>query len=146
MDSASHDPSALCPGGSVGAWIEKDGTCLMLYRTASNSGIAGIAGHLDPGETPEQALIREVREEAGIEVEEYDLRLHETFPNPCRRGFGAHEWWVFTVTKWRGEPRLMEPDKHRFVRFLSKTEIQDYLDREDADPAWQSFILPAIAF
>jgi len=134
----------LCPRGSVGAIIKKDGAYVMLYRKLGSKGLAGIAGHIDPGESPEQALVREVREESGIEVEGYSLVLHETFHNPCKLGFDAHEWWVYEVTRWQGEPKLQEAEKHTFVRFMSPDEIRPYLQKEDADPAWSKCIFPKL--
>ncbi len=129
-----------CPFGSVGALIERDGAYLMLYRTASNPGLAGIAGHIDAGESPEDALRRELKEEAGIEAGEMELVLHTTLPNPCKKGYASHEWWVYKVTAWSGEPTLMEPDKHAFVKFVSLDDIRGYAQHNDMDPAWQMIL------
>lgn len=67
------------------------------------------AGHLKSDETLIQAMIRETKEEIGIEVTPKDLRLvhimHRKEPNENRVNF------FFTANEWKGEPRIMEPHK-----------------------------------
>ncbi len=43
---------------SVGAVIEVGGKYLLIDRDMEPFGFAGIAGHIDEGETPEEALFR----------------------------------------------------------------------------------------
>lgn len=44
----------------------------------------GLGGHIEPGEQPYEAALREVREEAGLEVSALTLRaiVHVTLPTP----------------------------------------------------------------
>src|SRR5262245_32260452 len=53
--------------------IEKDGSVLMLRRSPSKDHAPGEwetgSGRVEAGETPEQAVHREVREETGLQVE-----------------------------------------------------------------------------
>lgn len=54
-------------------YIEKDGQYLMLYRNKKKRDInggkwIGVGGKFEPGETAEQCLVREVREETGLNV------------------------------------------------------------------------------
>jgi 8-oxo-dGTP diphosphatase len=53
------------------ALIDADNRVLIAERPAGKS-MAGLwefpGGKVEPGETPEQALVREIREELGIEV------------------------------------------------------------------------------
>jgi ADP-ribose pyrophosphatase YjhB (NUDIX family) len=53
---------------SVGALIQKDGKYLLIDREIKPYGYAGPAGHIDEGETKEQALVREVKEETGLGI------------------------------------------------------------------------------
>jgi hypothetical protein len=66
----------------------------------------------------------------------YELIFHGELPNPCRRGYQSHEWWVYEVTGWRGTPSLKEQEKHAFMKFMSKEEIGEYVRQHDVDPAW----------
>ena len=52
---------------SAGAVVLVDGRCLVLRRTATDEWIIP-KGHLEQGERPEDAAVREVREETGFEI------------------------------------------------------------------------------
>lgn len=49
---------------SVGAVIEVGGKYVLIDRDMEPFGFAGLAGHIDEGETPEEALFRKVGEES----------------------------------------------------------------------------------
>ena len=61
---------------TVLAYIEVEGLYLMLYRNKKENDInegkwMGVGGHLEPGETKDQALIREIKEETNLDVTSY---------------------------------------------------------------------------
>ncbi len=65
-------------------YIHHGGKTLMLHRTKKendeNAGKwVGIGGHLEAGESPEDCLLREVREETGIELTSFEFRGLVTF-------------------------------------------------------------------
>jgi 8-oxo-dGTP pyrophosphatase MutT (NUDIX family) len=55
-----------------GVVVREDGRCIVIVptrRAANGSRVLALPkGHPDPGETAEQAAVREVREEAGVEA------------------------------------------------------------------------------
>ena len=65
-------------------YIEKDGCWLMLHRTKKKNDInhdkwLGIGGKFEAGESPEECLLREVREETGLTLTDYRFRGLVTF-------------------------------------------------------------------
>ncbi len=65
-------------------YLEKDGCYLMLHRTKKAGDInhdkyIGVGGHLEQGESPEDCILREVREETGYTLTRYRLRGVITF-------------------------------------------------------------------
>ena len=79
---------------------------LMLYRNKKENDYHkgkwnGLGGKLELGETPEECAIRELKEEAGLEVKNPRLKGLITFPNFD----GVDDWYVFlfTITDYKGE-------------------------------------------
>ena len=79
---------------------------LGLKKTGFGIGrIVTLGGHVEPGETPEEAAVREVFEESGVTVAEADLEPAGTieFMFPARP-----DWDMSTVVyrswNWVGEP------------------------------------------
>jgi len=68
-------------GVHVSAVIRRDDTVLLLKRSLDKSHLPGYwdpcSGRVESGETPEQAAIREAREETGLTVA--PLRVLDTF-------------------------------------------------------------------
>lgn len=60
-------------------YIERDGAYLMLHRTkkkndANHDKWLGVGGGIEPGETPDECLLREVREETGLTLSAFEKR------------------------------------------------------------------------
>ncbi len=81
---------------SVGALIWRDGKILLLDRMKPPFGFAGPGGHIDEGENPEEALIREVKEETGLDVRSSKLVCAQKMENECRHGIKIHYWHLYS--------------------------------------------------
>ena len=109
---------------SAVALIDRDGRVLLAQRPAGKS-MAGLwefpGGKVEPGETPEAALIRELREELGIETWKSCLA-------PLTFASHAYEEFhllmpLFACRKWEGVPQSKEGQALKWVR---AGDLRDY--------------------
>ncbi len=86
-------------------YIEKDGKYLMLHRNVKKNDVnegkwIGVGGHFEADESPEECLIREVKEETGFTLTSYQYRAMVTFVS----GNGVTEYMsLFTADGFEGE-------------------------------------------
>jgi len=108
---------------SVGAVIRKGGKILMIDRVKFPFGWACIAGHVNEGEDSISALKREVKEETGFEIEDYNLLAEEEIDlEECSRGIEVHNWHVFEC-EVEGYLKI-DPNESKFFGWFSKEEIE----------------------
>ena len=87
-------------------YMEKDGAYLMLHRTVKKNDVnkdkwIGVGGHFEADESPEECLLREVREETGYTLTSWRFRGIVTFVS----GDGVTEYMhLFTADGFEGEP------------------------------------------
>ena len=78
---------------------------LLVERSRGKEFFIAPGGSIEPGETPEQALVRELMEEFQITVRQDNLQLFGTFKAAAAgQENKIVEMTVFTVSVWAGEP------------------------------------------
>lgn len=79
--------------------IREDGKFLLQHRTEDaprHPGYWGFfGGHIEEGETPEQAMIRETKEELDIDVVDYTLTIQQRYVHDLATEGG--ERWIYTA-------------------------------------------------
>ena len=104
--------------------IDIDGRVLIAQRPEGKS-MAGLwefpGGKIEDGETPEEALIREMHEELGIETWESCL-APLTFASHTYEKFHLL-MPLFACRKWKGTPQSREGQALKWVRVV---ELRDY--------------------
>ena len=96
---AMKNLSTLC-------YLQRDGAYLMLHRTVKKKDVIndkwiGVGGHFEEGESPEECLLREVKEETGYTLTSFRFRGLVTFLS----GDGVTEYMsLFTADGFEGEP------------------------------------------
>jgi len=86
-------------------YIEKEGKYLMLHRTKKENDISknkwmGIGGKFEDKESPEECVIREVKEETGLVLKNCQLRCVVTFI--CDENETEY-MYVFTSNEFEGD-------------------------------------------
>jgi 8-oxo-dGTP diphosphatase len=112
--------------------ILRDQDRLLLIRRAGtsfrNGQLSLPAGHLDGGEDAISGLVRELREELGIEADPRSCKLallmHSAPEDAADREY-LHMF--FFVDAWQGEPFIAEPDKCSELRWTDGSALPDDL-------------------
>lgn len=105
-------------------YIEKDDSYLMLHRVKKESDEnhdkwIGVGGKFESGESPEECLLREVKEETGLTLTRYFFRGIVTFVSD---EWGTEYMHLFTADEYDGT--LGECSEGKLV-WVKKTEIEN---------------------
>ena len=109
---------------SAVALIDKDGRILLAQRPKGKP-MAGLwefpGGKIESGETPEVALVRELKEELGIDTWKSCL---------APLAFASHAYDdfhllmpLFACRKWEGVPR---PRENQVLKWVGKQDLRSY--------------------
>ena len=98
---------------------------LLLAKRPEGKAMAGLwelpGGKIEPGETPEAALVRELGEELGVTTIETDMSPL-TFTSHAYDAFHL-VMPVFLIRKWQGTP---EPKEGQSLAWASPLSLNDY--------------------
>ena len=113
---------------TVLCYIKSDNSYLMLFRNKKKNDMnegkwMGVGGHIEKGETPKDAAIREIKEETGLTVKELNYVGVVKFINDDYDEL-MH---LFTVDSFEGE--LIECNEGE-LKWIPIKEIYDY-------PMWE---------
>ena len=103
-------------------YIEQDGNYLMLHRTKkendqSHDKWLGVGGKFDKDESPDECILREVKEETGLTLTSYQLRGVMTFVSDI---WETEYMFIYTADEFEGElAECSEGD----LQWIKKTEV-----------------------
>ena len=117
----------------VAAVLVRDDRVLLAHRHPNRRWYPNVwdtpGGHIEPGESPVLALVRELREELGIQMDPgSSSSVLRSSPQPDL----TIECWA--VARWTGGIINAAPDEHDDVQWFGAEEI-DGLDLADPDVA-----------
>lgn len=114
---------------SVLCYIEKDEKYLMLYRNKKKNDVnggkwIGVGGKLEENESPDEALLREVKEETGLTLTSYRFRGIITFVSDTWEG---EYMYLYTAEGFDGE--IIECNEGE-LSWIDKSSVLDL-------PTWE---------
>lgn len=105
--------------------VDKNDKVLCMLRKIFPFAYSIPAGHLDKGENPEVAALRELKEETGIKIDhgieligEFDL-----LKDSCRRGSDHHRWHLYRL-KITNQPTIKLCDESSIAKWHSFDELK----------------------
>ncbi|MBD5584974.1 MAG: NUDIX hydrolase [Clostridia bacterium] len=125
----------------------RDSVCLVQeYRPAANAWVCDLPmGMVDPGETPEEAAVRETKEETGLDGIKVLKTFKPTFTNPSMSDSKA----ATVVLQASGNPRYVSTEhEHIAPLWLDIFKIKELLFHENCPPMSgraQSLLLALVA-
>ena len=128
------DSAAMCVAGAV----IKEGRVLLVHRSPTARFWPEVwdlfGGHVNEGESLEEALRREAREELGIEVlaSRWLGRIHDPVEPSV-----VH---VYAVTSWDGEPVNAAPYEHTEISWFAADELPE----SEAVEAYRALVVTAL--
>ena len=105
-------------------YIEHDGNYLMLHRTKkendqSHDKWLGVGGKFEKDESPDECILREVKEETGLTLTSYQLRGVMTFVSDI---WETEYMFIYTADRFEGElAECSEGD----LQWIKKTEVMN---------------------
>lgn len=105
-------------------YIEKDEKYLMLHRTVKKNDVnkdkwIGVGGHFEADESPEECVLREVKEETGYTLTSYRYRGLVTFVS----GNGVTEYMsLFTADGFEGKAIACDEGE---LEWINKNELNN---------------------
>jgi NAD+ diphosphatase len=103
-----------------------------LWKNSARPRYSTLAGFVEPGESAEAAVAREVREEVGVELTDITYVTSQPWPFPRSLMLG------FLATADADAPVTTDPDEIVHARWFTREEIAAAID----DPDSADFMLP----
>lgn len=108
--------------------LQKENNILLMRRAGSGyyDGWYSLpSGHVEAGELPTDAIVREVMEEIGVTINESDIKLIHTMYRTKKDETGDRVDLFFYAKTWQNDPKICEPDKCDDLKWFSLNHLPE---------------------
>lgn len=113
----------------VEGWVRTSDRHILIQQRSSNKKIypnywsCSAIGSVLQGETPEEGMIRELREEVGLEINSKDLELAEIITDhPCH-------FYIYRIEKdFKIEDLILDREEVQDVALLTLDELKEWVE------------------
>jgi 8-oxo-dGTP diphosphatase len=114
-------PQGAAPAHIVTAFLRDGNRVLLCHRSAQRARYPDVwdlpGGHVEPGELPGALLVRELREELGIDIAPpMGPPMHEIHTD-------AFNMQIWLIEAWTGTPANVALDEHDAIAWVGKYEF-----------------------
>ncbi len=114
-------PQGQVPAHIVTAFLRDGNRVLLGHRCAHRTNYPDVwdlpGGHVEPGELPGASLVRELREELGIDIAPpVSPPMHEIRTD-------AFHMQIWLMDTWTGTPANVAPDEHDAIAWFAAEEL-----------------------
>lgn len=140
METTNEVEAISQPGLVVGGLLVEGGSVLLCHRRPDRPWYPDVwdvpGGHLEEGEAPAEALVRELGEELGV------VAAATAMSSVAVLRDGAVVLHLLRVRGWVGEPNNADPEEHDEVRWIG---IDDLVRLKLAHPALLAVFVEVLA-
>ncbi len=111
-------------------FLHRGNTILLMLRknTGYYDGWYTVpSGHVEKGELPSEGMIREAKEEIGLDLDPASLRACHVMYRASHDETGERADYFFNCLTWQGEPQNVEPEKCAELAWFSVDALPENL-------------------
>jgi NAD+ diphosphatase len=127
-----------CPGCGLVQFPRTDPAVTMLVQSGDKALLSrrtgapanrwsALAGFVEPGETPEEAVVREAREETGVEITAVEYVTSQPWPFPAALMIG---FWAFVDPAGADGAPHPQPSELVEARWWHRTKLAEAIDTD----------------
>jgi len=121
----------------IAVWVMNEKKELLLQRRSSKKKIGAnklsiTAGHIDMGERPEKAALRELKEEIGLEFKESELYFIGVYKNEQKNN-NCFSYNYIVKTNKKIEQMTMQEEEVSELMYISIVELEKRMKAQDEE-------------